>query len=274
MTESAEARYELGSDETELARLELQGRALAPATRSILVEAGIRTGMRVLDLGSGAGDVTFVAGELVGPEGSVTGLDRSPEALTRARARADQRGLMNVEFQEGDINEPAPGGPFDAITGRLILMYVPDPAVVLKQQATVLRTGGLLIPIEFDITTAQAFPPTRLVRQVSGWVAETFRRSGIHTSLGRQLWKVLIEAGLRPRGMIGSQPHFGPTDPGGAALLSGVARTVMPLMERTGVATADEVNPETLFERLSRELVANRAVFAHPMLLSAWGTNE
>jgi ubiquinone/menaquinone biosynthesis C-methylase UbiE len=274
MTESTKARYELGSDESELARLELQGRALAPATRSILVEAGIQAGMHVLDLGCGAGDVTFVAAELVGTAGSVIGLDRSTEALARARLRADQRGLTNVEFHDGDIYEPAPGGPFDAITGRLILMYVPDPAVVLKEQATVLRAGGLLIPIEPDVTTAQAFPPTPLVRQASSWVAEAFRRSGIHTSLGRQLWTVLIEAGLRPLGMTGSQPHFGPTDPDGAALLSGVVRTVMPLMERTGLATADDVNPETLFERLSSELVANGAVFAHPMLLSAWGTNE
>ena len=64
----------------------------------IFAEAGIRPGMRVLDLGCGAGDVTFVAADLVGPEGSVVGVDRSPEALARARLRAGQRGLTQVRF--------------------------------------------------------------------------------------------------------------------------------------------------------------------------------
>ena len=68
----------------EMARLELQGRALAPATRMIFATAGIRPGMRVLDLGCGAGDVAFVAANLVGPDGEVVGVDRSPEALARA----------------------------------------------------------------------------------------------------------------------------------------------------------------------------------------------
>ena len=65
----SDSGYELGSGGGELARLELQGRALAPATRMIFAEAGIRPGMRVLDLGCGAGDVSFVAADLAGPEG-------------------------------------------------------------------------------------------------------------------------------------------------------------------------------------------------------------
>ena len=125
--------------EDELARLELQGRALAPATGLIFAAAGIRPGMQVLDLGCGACDVAFVAADLVGPDGHVVGVDRSPEALARARLRAEQRGLAQVRFVEGDIQDPAPGGPFDAIVGRLVLMYVPDPATVLRRQATVLR---------------------------------------------------------------------------------------------------------------------------------------
>jgi len=61
--------YQLGSADDELARLELQGRALSPATYMIFDAAGIRPGMRVLDLGCGVGDVAFVAAGLVGPDG-------------------------------------------------------------------------------------------------------------------------------------------------------------------------------------------------------------
>ena len=73
--------YQLGSADDELARLELQGRALSPATYMIFDAAGIRPGMRVLDLGCGVGDVAFVAADLVGPDGYVIGVDRSAEAL-------------------------------------------------------------------------------------------------------------------------------------------------------------------------------------------------
>ena len=84
-------QFGLGIGDEELARLEAQGAALVPATRMIFAEAGIRPGMRVLDLGCGAGDVSFVAASLVGPDGSVVGVDSSPDALARARLRAAQR---------------------------------------------------------------------------------------------------------------------------------------------------------------------------------------
>jgi ubiquinone/menaquinone biosynthesis C-methylase UbiE len=122
--------------------------------------------MRVLDLGCGAGDVTFVAADLVGPDGSVVGVDRSPEALARARLRAGQRGLAQVRFVEGDIDDPAPGGPFDAIVERLVLWLVPDPAALLRRQATVLRPGGLVVPIEADLSTLRGLPETPFAVQV------------------------------------------------------------------------------------------------------------
>jgi SAM-dependent methyltransferase len=267
--------YEFGSAEDELARLEVQGRALAPATRMIFAAAGIRAGMRVLDLGCGAGDVAFVAADLVGPEGYVIGVDRSADALGRARLRAEQRGLTEVEFVEGDIHDPAPGGPFDAIVGRLILMYVPDPAAVLRQQATVLRAGGLVVPIEFDIPAGRALPTTPLVSQALAWVVEAFAKGGIQPALGTRLWAILREAGLRPLGMLGIQPHFGPDDPGAIeGGLAGVIRTAAPLIERTGVATAEEIGVETFAQRLRDDLQMNQAVFAYPMLLSAWGITD
>ena len=135
--------------------------------------------MRVLDLGCGAGDVTFVAADLVGPDGYVVGVDRSPEALAQARRRAGQRGLAHVRFAEGDIHDPAPGGPFDAIVGRLVLMYVPDPAEVLRRQATVLRAGGLVVPVEIDIHTSRSLPAIPLVSQALSWIAEAFAKGGI-----------------------------------------------------------------------------------------------
>ena len=269
-----EPGYQLGSDAAELKRLDLQGRVLAPATRNILTTAGVGRGMRVLDLGSGAGDVAFVATELVGPAGEVVGVDQSSDSVSRATGRAAERGLSNVRFVVGDIHDRAADGPFDAIIGRLVLMYVPDPAAVLRTQAALLRPGGVVAPIEFDLDSARALPPTPLITQALSWLREAFTAAGIDPALGPRLWTTLLDAGLRPQGMLGVQPHFGSDDPDGAAILAGIVRTALPLIERGGVATAAEVGAETLQQRIAEELAITPAVFAHPILMSAWATTS
>jgi SAM-dependent methyltransferase len=216
--------------------------------------------------------MAFVAAELVGSTGEVVGVDQSAESVARATVRAGERGVSNVRFVVGDIHDRAPDGPFDAIIGRLVLMYVPDPAAVLRTQAALLRGCGVVAPIEFDLHSAGSLPSTPLVAQALSWLREVFTRTGIDPALGPRLWAVLQAAGLRPLGMIGVQPHLGPQDPDGAAILAGIVSTVLPLIERTGVATAAEVGADTLEQRLSEELAAAAAVFAHPALISAWGT--
>ena len=182
-------QFGTGIGEEELDRLEAQGAAIAPATRMIFAEAGIRTGVRVLDIGCGAGDVTFVAADLVGPDGSVVGVDHFPDALARARLRARRRGPAQVQFIEGDIHDPAAGGPFDAIVERLVLMWVPDPAAVLREQATVLRPGGLVVPVEADMSPMRFLPEIPLGTQVKSWLVEAFAKSGI-AFLGPRLWAI------------------------------------------------------------------------------------
>src|SRR5712692_9244705 len=90
--------YELGHSDRELERLKAQARLIDPITRQFFREAGIVSGMRVLDVGSGAGDVAFLAAELVGEAGEVVGVDRAQAALAAARARANARSLRNVSF--------------------------------------------------------------------------------------------------------------------------------------------------------------------------------
>jgi len=74
--------------------------------------------------------------------------------------------------------------------------------------------------------------------------------------------------------MIGIQPHFGPGDPDYVAELAGVIRTSAPLIERTGVATAEEMGVETFAQRVRDELQTYSAVGAYPMLLGAWATTD
>src|SRR5262249_49838114 len=94
--------YVLGHSEFELQRLERQDRLIGPSTRVYLQAAGIAPGMRVLDVGSGSGGVSFLAAEFVGSTGEVVGIDRAPAAIAAGRAAATARALENVSFLEGD----------------------------------------------------------------------------------------------------------------------------------------------------------------------------
>jgi SAM-dependent methyltransferase len=238
----------------------------------IFTEAGLRPGMRVLDLGCGAGDSTFVAADLVGPSGSVIGVDHSPDALAQARLRAGQRGLAQVQFIKGDFHDPAPGGPFDAIVERLALWLLPDPAVILRRQATVLRPGGVIVAIEPDLSPMYQEPEMPLLTQMKSWVAEAFARAGMPSNTARRLWAIAEEAGLRPLGMIGIQPHFGPGDEIGLPFMVENTRVAPPVLVGTGVATAEEIGFDTWEQRLRDEWKRTGAVSATFILLSAWAT--
>ncbi len=105
MGEAANPEYVLGHSADELERLTRQGQYWSEPTLEVLQRSGVTSGMRVVDVGCGPGDVSLLAATMVGPSGSVWGIDRSPEAIAAARARAKAAGLSNVQFQSGDLNE-------------------------------------------------------------------------------------------------------------------------------------------------------------------------
>jgi ubiquinone/menaquinone biosynthesis C-methylase UbiE len=172
--------YAMGRTEAETERLIRQSGFYAPFTRRLFEEAGLSPGMRVLDVGTGAGDVALMAAEMVGASGSVVGVDRNPEVLETARARALTLGLTNTTFVEGDAGALDLDGGFDAAVGRLVLMHQPDPVATLRAVAAEVRPGGIVAFQEYNVTTRSmvAFPPTPLWEEALGWIATALERAG------------------------------------------------------------------------------------------------
>lgn len=267
--------YLLGHSDAELRRLEEQARILAPATSAFLTLAGIEPGMRVLDLGTGAGDVAFLVAARVGPSGSVVGIDSASDALAAARHRADRSKVGNVSFAQADVRTVDPlaelGGRFDAIVGRLVLLYTDDPVEVVRRYASALRPGGLYLAMEFDIPAAGSLPPLPLSTRAMAWLVEAFRRTGHDPSLGPRLRGLLRAAGFADPVSFGVQAYLPTEDPAGPRLLASTVRTLLPAIEAYGIATAEDVGIDTLERRLSAETRMAGAMVKPPTLVGAWG---
>src|SRR5258708_3871630 len=113
--------YSLRRTDAEHERLIWKASRLAPLTERLFREAGIGPGRRVLDLGSGVGDVAMLVARLVGPSGEVMGVERDTHSIARARARVAEAGLRNVSFTQSHVNQIAYDQPLDAAVGRFIL---------------------------------------------------------------------------------------------------------------------------------------------------------
>ncbi len=144
------AGYVLGHSAKELERLIVQARRYEPFTTQLFRDAGIEAGMRVLDVGSGSGDVAFLVARLVGPSGRVVGVDRSATAVATASRRAKEFELPNARFLVGDAGEMAFEELFDAAVGRFVLEFSRDPSVLLRAIAAHVRPGGVVAFQEVD----------------------------------------------------------------------------------------------------------------------------
>jgi len=262
--------YALGHSSRELDRLSFQGTVFAPYTRQVLMEAGLTAGMRVLDVGSGTGDVSFLAADLVGANGYVLGVDRSPAAVERARARAIRRNVHNVHFAVGDPAGMDFERPFDAIVGRLVLMYQDDPAQSLRNMMRYLREGGVVAFQELDTTSCRTWPLVPTFNAATRWMAEALRGSGARPDLGLEMHALFLDCGLPEPSMRMDALVSGEENSPVFKLLAEAVRTLVPTLEKLNIASAAEVGIETLTDRMCKEVVAKRGVAMSYGLVGAW----
>jgi SAM-dependent methyltransferase len=263
--------YVLGHSAAELRRLKNQAREIDPVSRRFLAEAGVTAGMRVLDVGTGAGDTALLLADVVGSDGEVVGFDRSAVAIEAARAKAAERSLHNVTFLEGTAGELSFDTPFDAVFGRYVLQFQPDPAALLAAAAAHAKPGGLIVFHELDWSGARSVPPAPTYDQLSTWAIATVERSGADAHMGLQLPRVFAAAGLpepelRLDGLIVAGERVREV----LELKANLAETLAPAMVDFGIATPEQLGLDTLVERLVSEATANGSVIISRFEVGAW----
>jgi 2-polyprenyl-3-methyl-5-hydroxy-6-metoxy-1,4-benzoquinol methylase len=266
--------YALGHSDQELQRLSRQGQAFGPFTRQLFQEAGIRAGMRVLDVGCGSGDVAFLAGDLVGLSGQVVGVDSERRAVDWAIARAHSRGTSNVSFVEGDPAEMEFDQEFDAIVGRLVLMYYPDPVDTIRKLMRHVRPEGLIVFQELDMANARSLPVAPLFERSLTWIKQTLSATGARIQLGLELYPVFLAAGLpgpsmRVDALIGGGPQCPMYE-----ILAELTQSLLPVMEKLKIASAAEVGLSTLAQRMRDEVVALKGVVVSAGFIGAWSRKQ
>jgi ubiquinone/menaquinone biosynthesis C-methylase UbiE len=263
------AEYHLGNTDAEHERLIRQAARLAPVTERVFREAGMTAGQRVLDLGAGVGDVAMIAARIVGPSGDVVAIELDARTIDRARRRAVEAGVHNIDFVQMDIDKYSGDASFDAVVGRYILQFLPDPVATLRSVRRQLRPGGIVAFQEGSWA-----PFLQLSSHLPLWSAAvalldaTGARAGVNLEMGPGLHRAFLEAGL-PAPRMRLEMELG-CDPDLTRWLSDALRSVLPRIEEMGIDREALGDFDTLQGRLQNEVTNSNTVVPWIGLVAAW----
>jgi ubiquinone/menaquinone biosynthesis C-methylase UbiE len=260
----------MGHDDRERRRLLLQASIQNPLTEQLFSRAGISSGMHVVDIGCGVGDVSLIAARLVGRHGSVTSVDIDPAALNTLAARASAGGVRNITCTEADVHGWRPGRKFDAVIGRHILIHSRDPLSVLRDCAGLLHERGLAAFHEYDFSVVhRGWPPTPLRDRLMN-VFDRFFAKATCSNIGSRLWTLLMEAGFERPECRAEYPISGGSDSVYYEWITESFRSIHGRAVALGIIGEAEFDLHTLEHALREEATAGNSCIPAPAVVGAF----
>ena len=265
--------YVLGDTEAEHERLIRQAAIFNPFTERLFRDAGIGPGQRVLDIGSGVGDVTMLAARLVGPTGEVVGVERDAATIAKAKSRVAEARLSNVSFTESDVGHVVSSEPFDAVVGRLILEFLPDPGEVVRSLSALVRPGGVVAFQDCywgPLLQLTAHLPLRA--KCASLIHQAFERSGANMDMEFLLYRTFQAAGLpAPRMRIEVPVGHGPEI---TRWVYDIFCSLRPRMQQHDLPSGSVGDLDSLLPRLEAELAGTKTLGACIGLVGAWSQKQ
>jgi SAM-dependent methyltransferase len=267
MAQETQYIYGQGS-EFEYQRLVRQGALYEPFTRSAFVRAGIKPGMRILDVGCGAGEVARIVADMLGGSGQVVAIDTDAAALEFARKRLSE---ANIEFRQATIEAFSDASSFDAVVGRFILMHLKDPVAALRALASQLKPGGIVCFVEPWHGIGMSHPRVEAFHTFMEGGYQALRAAGAHLEMGARLYGDFIAAGL-PAPEVVSEPSlgFGGNAPFFDLLLDSARSGIRAMMPDETQRKAVIAQLEALAVRMREEAEAKKATMLLMINVAAW----
>jgi ubiquinone/menaquinone biosynthesis C-methylase UbiE len=188
--------YVLGNLENEIARLEIQSAFFEQLTKQTLSRAGIRKGMRCLDIGCGSGSVTQILAEMVGKSGHVTGTDVDEKYI---RYCLDYKPQPNIDFIQDDIyNSSLPSESFDVVYSRFMFVHLKDARKAIRSMKHLVKREGTIVIEELDHAPDSwlCFPENPSVRILREVYVALVEKAGGDPFAGRKIYSLMVEESL------------------------------------------------------------------------------
>ena len=191
--------YVLGTDDQELQRLGLQHKVWRSAAREGWRRAGIATGFRALDVGSGPGFASLDLAEVVGREGRVFSIERSKRFAQHLTSECDRRHIRNIEVIQADLMDdaPLPVNGIDVAWCRWVACFVESLDTLVEKIVSTLRPGGSVIFHEYiDYSTWRFAPRTHQLEAFVKVVMQSWRDHGGEPDIALELPEALTKHGM------------------------------------------------------------------------------
>jgi len=263
------SRYVLATGEEGADRLRLVEEVHGADTDRFLEKAGIRSGMRVVDIGCGVGLVTCRIARKVAPRGEVVGVDISAEQIRLAEENARREGVDNVRFVVAPAeNTGLDRESFDAAYARFLLMHVSDPSRVLAEMASLLRHGGVLLVEDGDFTGPYCSPSSPAFDRCFELYRGAVRRQGANPEIGALLINFVRDAGFPTAHMIIVQPvlRVGPAK----RLPEWTLLEAAPVLIEAGLASEPEI--QAIASEMQRLAADPSTEFGMALMTQVWAS--
>ncbi|MFG3258727.1 methyltransferase domain-containing protein [Streptomyces sp. NPDC048172] len=226
---------------------------------------GVGAGWRCWEVGAGGATVPGWLAARVGPEGHVVATDIDTSWM---RDVSPEGAGFEVLRHDVAADAPPPGGPFDLVHARLVLVHVADRERALRAMAEALRPGGWLILEDADpalqplICPDEYGPEQELANRLRRGFRELLRGRGADLAYGRRLPRTLREAGLAD---VQADAYFPVTSPACTVLERATVLQVRDKLVAAGLATDEEID-----RHLANVATGGLDLATSPMI-SAWG---
>ena len=243
----AESGYVLATGDEAAYRLRVVNEVHGADTEAFLRRAGIRPGMRIADIGCGVGFVSAWIAEQVGPDGELTGIDISDAQVEQVRKLAAERGIRHAQFHSASADSTGlPSDHFDLVFCRFVLMHMERPEDGIREMRRILKPSGILAVEDGDFTSPWCYPPLPAFDRAFELYRALGETRGQRFLLGRELYRLVLEAGFRDSQVSLAQPVFVRGD--AKRLPEWTLSECKPAMLHSSLATEEEI------DRLAAEL--------------------